>query len=73
MKEMLDFFGMEWRMVRRSLTTNEHALTRFGRVFQALGEAEAELAYLNRAGVIDAIMTDDADAYLFGAKTIIRK
>ncbi|KAF7790323.1 hypothetical protein EIP86_001277 [Pleurotus ostreatoroseus] len=52
MKEMLDFFGMEWRM--------------------ALGEAEAELAYLNRAGVIDAIMTDDADAFLFGAKTIIR-
>ncbi|KAJ3522271.1 hypothetical protein NM688_g8897 [Phlebia brevispora] len=52
MKEMLNVFGMEWRM--------------------ALGEAEAELAHLNRVGVIDAIMTDDADAFLFGARAIIR-
>lgn len=34
MKEMLDLFGMEWRMVRTSLTINEHALTRFERVFR---------------------------------------
>ncbi|OCH90241.1 PIN domain-like protein, partial [Obba rivulosa] len=38
----------------------------------ALGEAEAELASLNRTGVIDAIMTDDVDAFVFGARTIIR-
>ncbi|CAL1695341.1 unnamed protein product [Somion occarium] len=38
----------------------------------ARGEAEAELAFLNRVGVIDAIMTDDVDALMFGAKTIIR-
>ncbi|PSR87077.1 hypothetical protein PHLCEN_2v5247 [Hermanssonia centrifuga] len=38
----------------------------------ALGEAEAELAYLNHAGVIDVVMTDDNDALIFGAKAIIR-
>lgn len=40
---------------------------------EAAGEAEAELAFLNRVGTVDAIMTDDADAFLFGAKVIIRK
>ncbi|KAJ3283268.1 hypothetical protein HDU79_009200 [Rhizoclosmatium sp. JEL0117] len=34
--------------------------------------AEAELARLNALGIIDAVMTDDGDAFLFGAKTIIR-
>ncbi|KAL5498098.1 hypothetical protein ACEPAH_2228 [Sanghuangporus vaninii] len=38
----------------------------------APGEAEAELAYLNRIGIIDAIITDDVDSFLFGAATIIR-
>ena len=38
----------------------------------APGEAEAELAYLNRVGVIDAILSDDVDCFLFGAKTVIR-
>ncbi|KZT03833.1 PIN domain-like protein [Laetiporus sulphureus 93-53] len=38
----------------------------------ARGEAEAELAYLNQTGVIDAVMTDDVDALVFGARTIIR-
>ena len=40
---------------------------------EAKGEAEAELAYLNRAGVIDAVMTDDVDCFLFGAVTVIKK
>ncbi|KAH8119353.1 hypothetical protein DFH11DRAFT_440862 [Phellopilus nigrolimitatus] len=39
---------------------------------EAGGEAEVELAHLNRAGIIDAVMTDDADTFLFGAYTIIR-
>lgn len=38
----------------------------------APGEAEAELAYLNRIGVIDGILSDDVDNFLFGAKTVIR-
>lgn len=40
---------------------------------QAPGEAEAELAYLNQQGVIDAVLTDDVDALIFGAKTVIKK
>ncbi|KZP34244.1 hypothetical protein FIBSPDRAFT_809332 [Athelia psychrophila] len=39
---------------------------------EAKGEAEAELAHLNRIGVVDAIMTDDADTFLFGAHTVIK-
>jgi len=39
----------------------------------APGEAEAELAYLNRIGVIDAVLSDDADNFLFGATMVIRK
>ncbi|KAK0487291.1 hypothetical protein IW261DRAFT_604052 [Armillaria novae-zelandiae] len=38
----------------------------------APGEAEAELAYLNAAGIIDGVLTDDVDAFLFGAKTVWR-
>ncbi|EJU00525.1 PIN domain-like protein, partial [Dacryopinax primogenitus] len=38
----------------------------------APGEAEAELAYFNDIGVIDAILSDDVDNFLFGAKVVIR-
>ena len=40
---------------------------------QAPGEAEAELAYLNQLGVIDGVLSDDVDNFLFGATTVIRK
>ena len=40
---------------------------------KAPGEAEAELAYLNSVGIIDAVLSDDVDTFLFGAKTVIRK
>jgi 5'-3' exonuclease len=42
-------------------------------VFQAPGEAEAELAYLNSIGEIDAVLSDDSDTFLFGASVVIRK
>ncbi|KAJ7696364.1 hypothetical protein B0H16DRAFT_1397218, partial [Mycena metata] len=38
----------------------------------APGEAEAELAYLNRIGVLDGVLSDDVDTFLFGATTVIR-
>ncbi|KAG2130841.1 PIN domain-like protein, partial [Suillus bovinus] len=38
----------------------------------AAGEAEAQLALMNRAGVIDAVLTDDSDTFVFGAKTVLR-
>ncbi|KAI0708331.1 PIN domain-like protein [Earliella scabrosa] len=40
---------------------------------EAAGEAEAELAHMNKLGLIDAVMTDDSDALIFGARVIIRK
>ncbi|OWZ80125.1 hypothetical protein C365_01076 [Cryptococcus neoformans Bt85] len=40
--------------------------------WNAPGEAEAELAVMNRQGKIDAILSDDGDALLFGAKCLIR-
>ncbi|EMD33019.1 hypothetical protein CERSUDRAFT_19080, partial [Gelatoporia subvermispora B] len=39
---------------------------------KAPGEAEAELAYLNRIGVIDAVLSDDVDTLLFGAPMVVR-
>ncbi|TCD65483.1 hypothetical protein EIP91_002567 [Steccherinum ochraceum] len=38
----------------------------------APGEAEAELARLNALGLIQAVLTDDGDAWLFGARTVLR-
>lgn len=42
------------------------------RVVQAKGEAEADLAVLSRAGKIGAVLTEDSDALLFGAKRVLR-
>lgn len=63
---------MEWHEVRGTLDFINIDLfcTDFA---QAPGEAEAELASLNRKGYIDAIQTDDCDAFIFGAQTIIKK
>lgn len=40
---------------------------------QAKGEAEAELAAMNGAGMIDAVMTDDSDVFAFGGRLVLRK
>ena len=42
-------------------------------ILQAPGEAEAELAFLNRAGLIDAVISDDVDTFVFGATMVVRK
>lgn len=39
---------------------------------KAPGEAEAELALLNRLGIIDAVMTEDSDIFAYGAQLVIR-
>ncbi|KAI0819165.1 PIN domain-like protein [Trametes gibbosa] len=39
---------------------------------KAAGEAEAELAKLNKLGIIDAVLTEDSNALLFGAQVVIR-
>ncbi|TFK83441.1 hypothetical protein K466DRAFT_665841 [Polyporus arcularius HHB13444] len=38
----------------------------------AAGEAEAELAKMNELGIIDAVMTEDSDVFIFGARVVIR-
>jgi Holliday junction resolvase YEN1 len=40
--------------------------------WQAPGEAEAELAALSKLHLVDAIITEDSDAVVFGATTILR-
>jgi Holliday junction resolvase YEN1 len=39
---------------------------------QAPGEAEAELAAMNHAGHIDAVITNDVGTFLFGGLSVIR-
>ncbi|KAF7903340.1 uncharacterized protein EAF01_006389 [Botrytis porri] len=39
---------------------------------EAPGEAEAECAALQSRGVVDAVWTDDADAFMFGCTCLIR-
>lgn len=41
-------------------------------VLQAKGEAEALCAQLDREGHVDACITSDSDAFLFGAKCVIK-
>ncbi|KAG8994343.1 hypothetical protein FRB93_001599 [Tulasnella sp. JGI-2019a] len=40
--------------------------------WEAPGEAEAELAWLNAQGYIDAVLSDDGDTFLFGAQVVVR-
>lgn len=64
-KKLLDACGLEWWNVGFQC---DSALTH-----QAPGEAEAELALMNTQGKIDAVLSDDVDALLFGAKCLLRK
>ncbi|RDX50900.1 PIN domain-like protein, partial [Lentinus brumalis] len=40
---------------------------------EAPAEAEAELASMSQAGLIDAVLSDDGDTLMFGAVAVIRK
>ncbi|KAJ6548088.1 PIN domain-like protein [Mycena sp. CBHHK59/15] len=41
--------------------------------YEAPGEAEAELADLNKLGFVDVVITEDSDAVIFGAPCVFRK
>ncbi|KAF8202062.1 PIN domain-like protein, partial [Mycena galopus ATCC 62051] len=64
------------RVVNRPTWLTEHLklmITSFGyHFYDAPGEAEAELARLNAADKIDGILTEDSDAFVFGARLVIR-
>ncbi|WFD44161.1 hypothetical protein MPSI1_002827 [Malassezia psittaci] len=48
-------------------------LNAFGTPYWAApGEAEAELAWMNHSGIIDAVLTDDVDALMLGAQVVVR-
>ena len=51
----------------------QELLTLFGLPFiTAPAEAEAQCAWLEAAGLVDGVVTDDTDAFLFGAQHIYR-
>ncbi|UZJ52473.1 hypothetical protein CBS101457_001793 [Exobasidium rhododendri] len=41
-------------------------------VFEAVGEAEAEMARMNQKGLLDAVLSDDVDCFVFGARCVVR-
>ena len=53
-------------MSLRGYIADSHPLT------QALGEAEAELSAMNAAGLINAVVANDVDTFLFGGLTVMR-
>ena len=71
-KRMASAFGYEWHEVCEFTLLEQHLLT-FVSSLKAPGEAEAELAYLNEVGKIDAVWSDDVDTLIFGAQVVIRK
>ncbi|KAK7014627.1 hypothetical protein R3P38DRAFT_3205541 [Favolaschia claudopus] len=64
------------KVIHRPKWLIEHAktmITAFGFYsYDAPGEAEAQLAWLNQQGYIDAVLTEDSDALIFGAQCVIR-
>jgi Holliday junction resolvase YEN1 len=55
------------------ITLSKKLLKLFGLPFHtAPGEAEAECALLNRAQIVDAVLSEDVDTLMFGAHTTIR-
>jgi 5'-3' exonuclease len=68
---LLNAFNVQWIMVSFFFffwLSSISILT-----IQAAGEAKAQLALMNNAGIIDAVMTDDSDAFVFGAQTVLHK
>lgn len=69
-----------WKRGKRISKTNHALINGMKAIVEAFGfewrmapgEAEAELAYLNRIGLIDGVLSDDSDNFLFGALTVIR-
>ncbi|KAF8241139.1 PIN domain-like protein [Tricholoma matsutake] len=69
MKEMFDHLGFPWVDVCDILCTI--LVSTWLTAWKAPGEAEAELAALLKLHLVDAIITEDLDAVVFGATTIL--
>ena len=53
--------------------TNKHALERLPDFVVAPYEADAQLAYLARIGLVDAVITEDSDLIAFGVREVLLK
>lgn len=89
MQELRDELEVEERELQRQKTSHQGAaesvseemygetrdlLRLFGIPYlQAPMEAEAQCAFLNKESVVDGIITEDSDAFLFGAQTVYRR
>ena len=69
MKSKVGAFDYEWGMVRLAFNLMPFPQNSCW-LWKASGEAEVELAHLNSIGVIDTILSDEIDIFLFGAKII---
>ena len=71
LKTILDSFGFSYSVVHkfRKLLTSSKLI----HWFQALGEAEVELACMSRANIVDLVLTEDSDAVVFGVRRIARE
>ena len=66
----IEAFGFQYHVV--SIDHFEFETQRLRTMlYWAPAEAEAELAVMYKAHCIDAILTDDSDAVLFGGQTVI--
>lgn len=71
-KEMISAFGFSFHNVGLSDCVGSSGISLITQLIQAPGEAEAELASLSNLGLLDVVMTDDSDVFVFGARCVIR-
>ena len=69
LKRMITYFGFHFYEARFD-SYKLGGLIPDENMQQAPGETEAELAQLNANGRIDGIITEDSDAFLFGARRV---
>ena len=69
-KQLIDMFGFYCHQVS---STSIHVVIQYCTLvnLQEPAEAEAELSEFNQLGLIDAIVTKDSNAFIFGAECII--
>lgn len=76
MKDLVVAFGFDWIEVSTPSPWSNHGSSSNDTdtcALQAPAEAEAELASMSQAGLIDAVLSDDGDTLMFGAVAVIRK
>ena len=71
-RDLIEAYGFQWHVVS-PICILFMTLVCSPLLSQAPCEAEAELALLNCQGYIDVILTEDSDAFVFGARSVIRE